>query len=101
MPNDSDEHDEDDTHCQVCKEHSVAENLAAQGLVVSGIKALFSGDMETGDSLYKILTPYDGHVAIGFAAALLNDICVMTGVEPDTFLDAYRQGLNHAQAAVD
>lgn len=108
MTNDSDaenqpeEQDDDDSvHCPVCQTHTVADNLAAQGLVISGLKALFSGDMETVGSLYEILTPYDAHTAIGFAAALLNDICVMTGLDVDTFLDGYRKGLNHAQATID
>jgi hypothetical protein len=94
----SDDQESDEKRCPVCKTHTAEDNLQSQGLILSGMKALFDGDTPTIENIYEIMTQYDGHTAIGLAAALLNDLCVILGSEPDDFLTAYRAGLNHAQA---
>lgn len=104
MTNDSDaenQHEDEEVHCPVCREHTMSDNLQSQGLILSGMKALFESDEPTITNIFNVLTPYDGHTAIGLAAAFLHDLCLMIGAEPKQWLDAYREGLNHAQATAD
>lgn len=98
-------HDSDDEHedegCPVCDEHTEAEALNSQGLVFTGMKALFEADNATIKNVYDLMTPYDGHTAIGLAAALLHDIAVVLHGDPLQFIESYQQGLNSAQATVE
>lgn len=96
---DDSEADHEEGHCPVCDEFSDVENMQSQGLVFSGMKALFESDDDTIKSVYSVLTPYDGHTAIGVAAALLHDMAVMMGGDPLQFIATYQQGLNRAQAS--
>lgn len=97
----SDSSDNEDVHCPVCREHSMKDNLQAQGVVITGIKALLDGDEATIRNVFESLTPYDGHTAIGLSAALLHDLSLITNQSADEFLNHYRKMLNDAQAKAD
>lgn len=90
--------DDDDRLCPVCKDHGLSENLQSQGLIITGMQALYDGDENTIRQVAESLTAYDGHTAIGMAAGLVHDLSMITGLPIETWLKNYRQALNEAQA---
>jgi copper homeostasis protein CutC len=90
--------DEEGPHCPVCRDFTATDNLQSQGLVVTGITALFEQDEETIKTVFSSLTPYDGHTAIGMCAAFLQELEHITGAPVEQWLTLYRKALNAAQA---
>lgn len=89
---------EEEPRCPICREHSLAQNLESQGVVLTGVRALFEGDEPTIRNVYEHLSQYDGHTAIGLCALFLNDLSILTGIPIDEWLDRYRRILNAEQA---
>lgn len=98
---DSEEGSSEERKCPVCAEHDIAEHVAAQGLILTGVRALFEADDETIRAVRDSMTQYDAHVAVSLVAAFLHDLAVITGSDLDLVLNNYRANLNAAQAEAD
>lgn len=83
--------------CPVCLQHNKQEALQSQGIVLSGIEAMFNKDRVMIEALYGSFTPYDCHTAISLYAQLVDEISFMTGRDPLALLASIRADINAAQ----
>lgn len=95
------QHAGDRPQCPVCREHTQKDSLAAQGLVLSGVQAMFAADESKIKDVYACLTAYDGHIAITLLALYMQDLSMITGIPAELVLEKYREHINDAQASAE
>jgi hypothetical protein len=87
--------------CPVCKTMNTEQALASQGVVVSGVEAMFKGDFDTVQAVFESASPYDTHIAIVLLADTIDDLCRLVYANPMEYLHDMREQLNAALAKVD
>lgn len=81
--------------CPVCKEHTVADAAASQGILLAGMQAVLDRDHETIKDVYSTLTQWDAHVAITMLLMFVSDMCGLLGQDVrESLADMRRQVLS-------
>lgn len=91
--------DTDEIKCPVCREHTDEEADQAVGVVLSGAKAVLTGDVSVVSDVTKVLTTYDGHIAITLYASLLAETANAFRMDPLEVLDDLRAQHNAKKQA--
>lgn len=79
--------------CPVCDTHDEQSALEAEGVVLSGLKAMFDGDIDTISAVYRTISPFEGHVAITLLAHLLDEL-QQWGIDVDHYIATTRRGID-------
>jgi len=87
-----------DVKCPVCKQHTAADALQSEGVLLSGIEAMFAQDTAMIEQLYGNFTQYDTHVAITLLAQMYDELAYLMGVDVRDALRLFRADVNAAQA---
>lgn len=80
--------------CPVCSSHTDEEGDTAEGLVITGIKAIFDQDKATLELLQEQFGAFEAHVAMSMLAGMIALSCQVTGTPIELVLDGLRSSLD-------
>jgi hypothetical protein len=77
--------------CPVCQNKTLLESLEAEGLVLTGVKAILDQDAPTIVDVMKVSDQYTAHTAISLYAKSLYDISEIIGADWRVILETFRE----------